>query len=236
MIIGSDFQPIQFDFFGLSLLEPNAFIGDILLFGITFVFYVKIQKTSPFNIFWSKFFFYTGVSFLLGGFGHLLFNYTGLFGKSFSWFFGIIATFFVEQAMISIWRNQKQRNKMEKYSRYKFYGVLIAEMLYLISLERTQDPALGLLLPALNAIIGLGFSVIYLGSIYQKTLHQDFRYFWIGALIIFPNGLIQALKINIHPWFDRNDLAHVLLMIGFSCFYLALVRINRVNHTIKQFT
>ena len=75
MIIGSDFQPIQFDFFGFSLLEPNTFIGDILLFGITFAFYLKIQKTSTFNIFWSKFFFYTGVSFLLGGFGHLLFNY-----------------------------------------------------------------------------------------------------------------------------------------------------------------
>ena len=35
MLIGKDFDKIEFSFFGLNLLEPNAFIGDSITVSYT---------------------------------------------------------------------------------------------------------------------------------------------------------------------------------------------------------
>jgi hypothetical protein len=34
-----------------------------------------------------------------------------------------------------------------------------------------------------------------------------------------PSAIIFLAKINPHPWFDKNDLSHVLLTIGIIYFY-----------------
>ena len=44
MLIGKDFNKIEFSFLGLELLEPNAFIGDLIIL-ITALFLVsKLRK------------------------------------------------------------------------------------------------------------------------------------------------------------------------------------------------
>jgi hypothetical protein len=32
------------------------------------------------------------------------------------------------------------------------------------------------------------------------------------------------MKINLHQWFDKNDLSHILMMIGITYFYLGVKR------------
>ena len=77
MLIGSDFDKIEFSFLGLDLLEPNAFIGDtlILITAITLGYKTKkINKHLPVFINWNFFFWWFGIGMFLGGSGPLMFT------------------------------------------------------------------------------------------------------------------------------------------------------------------
>jgi hypothetical protein len=225
-MIGTDFQKIEWNVGGLELLEPNAFFGDAFILLASLYFYRRIQKTSLFNTLWAKFYLYFGLSFMLGGFGHLLFNYCGLWGKAPSWLMGIVSTYYVEQAMLSLWIQANQKRLLLKISLLKMLVFLILEVALLLNVSSSQDPAIGLIIPTVNSIVGLGLTLGYLGYYYQREYHADFRYFWYGSLVLLPNALVQGMKINLHPWFDRNDLSHVLLIIGVSIYFVGVKKLS----------
>ena len=101
--------------------------------------------------------------------------------------------------------------------------VSIALATYIYStVDLEADPSKGLIVPTLNSVIGLGFSLGLLGYQFSKSIHASFKWLWISALILIPSALIQALKINIAPWMDRNDLSHVLLIMGLICYFITL--------------
>ena len=103
MLIGKDFDKIEFSFFGLNLLEPNAFIGDSIIL-ITAIFLAsklrRFDMSNPFFKNWRYFFLLFGCGMFLGGVGHLIFNYFGFYGKYIPWLMGIWAVYFIEKAMI----------------------------------------------------------------------------------------------------------------------------------------
>ena len=62
MIIGRDFDKLEFNWLGLELLEPNALLSDsiIAVSGIVLGFFVSKQNktlTSPFFNYWKYVFF-----------------------------------------------------------------------------------------------------------------------------------------------------------------------------------
>lgn len=226
MKIGSDFDKIAVDIWGMHLLEPNTALGDLVILIVSLVFYFKLNKKGDFYNLWAKFYLCFGFSFFLGGLGHLFFHYFGLFGKSFSWLLGIISPYFIEQTMLSLWHNKRRRKQWMRLSMCKTVALFLLEIVLLISMDPQRDPALGLIIPTLSSIIGLGFCLVLLAWKYQNALHSGFRYFWIGSLVLIPNAGIQALKINFHPWFDRNDLSHVLLLLGVIIYYNGLIKVR----------
>lgn len=42
--------------------------------------------------------------------------------------------------------------------------------------------------------------------------------FWGLAFFLLP-ALVHLLEVEIHPWFDHHDLAHVLMMVGLFLIY-----------------
>ncbi len=217
MRIGSDFEKIKFDFYGFHLLEPNAFIGDMLLFFIAIFLAVKIGKykiNSPFSSHFRNFLILYGLSFFIGGLGHLLFNYWAIPGKYASWFGAFFVSFLVEKAMISLHPNLKVQVLFNKISMFKLLSMILLEILLLIFVDISNNPSIGLVFPAMNSTIGLGFSLGVLGFYYQKKIHESFKYLWMSTLVALPSLLFQGFKINIHPWFDRNDFSHFLLAIS----------------------
>ena len=44
MLIGRDYDKIEFSFLGLDLLEPNAFIGDTIILITAIIIALKIKK------------------------------------------------------------------------------------------------------------------------------------------------------------------------------------------------
>lgn len=222
MLIGKDFEKISFDLFGYTLLEPNAFIGDLIIF-IASLYYanriVKLNQKGPFYTNWYWFNILFGTGFLIGGFSHLFFNSWGVSGKYIPWCMGIISAFFLEIAMISVFPNKKTKTLYRRLSVMKLVFVLIAALYTFISVDLSVDTTKGLMIPTANSVVGLGFGLIVLGSYYANKIDKSFRYFWISGLLLFPSAVFQALKINLHPWFDRNDVSHLLLVLSLVLYY-----------------
>jgi hypothetical protein len=224
MLIGKDFDKIEFDFFGLHLLEPNAFIGDSVILIIALYFALQISKykiVTPFFTNWKWFYIVFGVGFFLGGIGHTFYNYLGLAGKYPSWYSGLLSTLFVEQAMFSL-LNNKWKNIAIKTSYLKAVLACFIATFVFATVNLEDDVSKGLIVPTLNSVIGLGFSLGFLGYHFSKTIHSSFKWLWISALILVPSAIIQAMKINVAPWLDRNDLSHILLILGLFFYYITI--------------
>lgn len=222
MLIGQDYDKLQWDAFGLELLEPNTFIGDVIIFFVAIYFFFQIKRNyskTTFNRSWMYFYLFFALGFGLGGFGHLFFNYTGVPGKYPAWFLGMVASFFIERAMISIYPKVEKRTFFQQLVNAKLVLFCIAETIVLATLDIEAKPERGLIVPTLNSVLGLGIALGLLGAKYQQKIHASFKYLWMGALIIVPSAIFQALKINPAQWFDRNDVSHVLLLLGLIIYF-----------------
>jgi hypothetical protein len=213
-MIGQDFPKIEWHLLGLDLLEPNAIIGDLILFSISLWMASTLRlraKSHPFYSYWQKFFLWFGWGFLFGGFGHLLYNYLGLWGKYPSWLMGMVGTYFLSLAQISLWPNERQKNIFRWSATLLLFCGIITEIMVFNLINLSFDQSKGLVVPSLISGIYMLFSLFYMGIYYQKYYHPNFKYFWMAVLILLPSALIQNQKINLHQWFDRNDFSHILL-------------------------
>lgn len=225
MLIGKDFDKIEFKAFGLDLLEPNAFISDTLLFLISLFFAYKISRMRRQETFfnnWRLFFIVFGLASFLGGIGHILFNYFGVIGKEPAWYLIVLSVFFIEKGMISIHINIRFKNLIEKISVIKLILALMAVFIVCRFANLEDDPYIGIQVPMINTAVGLFFSLGYLGFSYSKSINNKFRYLWIGLLIMLPSVIIQNIKLSPFSWFDRNDLSHLLLLVGVSFYYISI--------------
>jgi hypothetical protein len=229
MLIGEDFQKLTFEPFGLDLVEPNALIGDTLIALISWYFAYRVSKLQPTPFFknWKWFFLVFGVSFLFGGLGHSCFNYWGVPGKYPAWLLGICAPYFVEQAMLSIYDNLKWRKILIRISQIKLVLALGGTIAVFAFVDLDVDPGKGLRTSTANTAIGLLFALGYLGIRYSKQFTSSFHYFWISVLILLPTAFLQSMKINISPYFDRNDASHVFLILGLILYYIGVRKYAR---------
>ncbi len=233
-MIGQDFEKIQWHFAGLELLEPNAMLGDIVLFAVAMymaAFCSKIKNNFFGN--WRNFYFIFGWSFLFGGFGHLFYNYLGLWGKYPSWILGMLATYFLTRAMIDLWENESKKKLFALLSKWLLAIGILSEIVVFIGIDLSEDQSKGLFVPTLISGIGLIFALVYLGVTYQRKIDSGFKFFWIAALTLLPNAFIQSQKINLAPWFDRNDFSHVLLLISLLLYFKGLRSVRQPIYSQK---
>jgi len=225
MLIGQDFEKMQFDFLGLHLLEPNALLGNTFIFVLSLILYLKIGKpkgnTAFFTASWRWFFMLCGLSFLVGGFGHVFYNYWGVAGKHPAWYLTILGVFFVERAMISLHPVAKTKALLTKISRIKLVVALLAALYVSLFVDLEADYSKGMIVPTTNSIFGFVYTLGILGYRYARTI-PGFRYFWLSVIILFPAAFFQGLKISIHPWFDKNDAAHLLLDFSLVMYYFGV--------------
>jgi hypothetical protein len=220
MLIGENYDKIEFELFGLELLEPNAFIGDTLLFLCSIYFFVRIgsKNADTFTRNWRWFYFLFAIGFILGGLGHLLYNYWGIPGKTPSWYLSVLAVFFVETAMLSLVEKPRLKHLLSTLSKLKLALALVGVTVVLFAVDLKADYSKGMLVPSLNSTIGLVGTLGILAYQFSKKI-PGFRFFWISVLVLFPAGIIQSMNINLHPWFDKNDAAHVLLLLSLYLYF-----------------
>jgi len=230
MKIGEDYPKIEWEVLGLELLEPNAFIGDTLIAALAVVLFWKTRalcrkNMNSYNYLWMWFFLVFGVGFFVGGVGHLMYNYFGIFGKYGAWFIGIFSSLLLELAMVS--QLLKYKVQFEKMVFLKAFIAIVSLTFLVTTTDLSATPLKGLVIPTINSFIGLLFALAYLGYCYTKTKSREFRYLYWSILVLLPTILFQGLKINLHQWFDRNDVSHVLIIITLLLYFTSLRKVQR---------
>ncbi|UKN02463.1 hypothetical protein K6119_02870 [Paracrocinitomix mangrovi] len=228
-MIGADFEKIHFELFGLDLVEPMALVTDTVMGALSIYFAYRLKKLNgdhPFYQYWIWFYLIFGFGSLLGGIGHVMYNYWGFVGKIPSWISGPTSVYFLEQAMISVHPNRKSFQTLKILSFWKLMLVLIVFTLILSLVDLSDNPSKGFLPVAINTIVGVSLTAGVLARFYvKKGLTPIYKYFVFGVLVMLPSAFVFLLKINLHPWFDKNDLSHVLMMAGITYFYIGVKKL-----------
>jgi len=225
MLFGQDYDKLTITIGNYHILEPNVFITDALMAGVSLLlsFYLfRLKSKTEFSRYWFLFFFVYGISSFVGGLGHALFYYFGVPGKFFTWITGILSIYYIERAMIAAIKEKRMYLLLKRIAFSKLLFVFAVFSLVCITQPIVEKPSIGFLPVAINTIFGVILSAGILGYRFSKSIHSDFKYFYYGVLIMVPSAVIFLGKINPHPWFDKNDLSHVLLTIGIIYFYIGI--------------
>jgi len=236
MLIGKDFDKIEISLFGFDLVEPNAFIGDSIILIVALLLASKTNKLSTSLDFfknWRYFFLLFGLGMFLGGIGHLLFKYWGFNGKYLPWILGIFCVFFVEKAMISLLRSSS-KVIWKNLILFKLVLALLLELGVFYAIDMSKDHSIGLRIPAINSAIGFVFSLGILGNKYRKEIDKNFVFMIYGVLLLIPSGLFISFKINLHPWFDKNDFGHLLLIVAMFLYFKAIKSYSKIVENKDQ--
>ena len=236
MLIGKDFDKIEISLFGFDLVEPNAFIGDSIILIVALLLASKTNKLSTSLDFfknWRYFFLLFGLGMFLGGIGHLLFKYWGFNGKYLPWILGIFCVFFVEKAMISLLRSSS-KVIWKNLILFKLVLALLLELGVFYAIDMSKDHSIGLRIPAINSAIGFVFSLGILGNKYRKEIDKNFVFMIYGVLLLIPSGLFISFKINLHPWFDKNDFGHLLLIASMFLYFKAIKSYSKIVENKDQ--
>jgi hypothetical protein len=222
MKIGEDFPKLSWQLFNFRLLEPNAFIGDLIISIIALYFGFKIQKLYKkfgykFHFYWFLFFLINSLTFMMGGLGHLLYDYWGIKGKYFAWFTGLFSMFTLEMAILTVL--SKGVDFAKYFSFLKLITTLIALIITVNIVNLEINPLLGLIIPFIHSFLGMTYYCGYQSLRLSKEHYKAFIFCFYAYLLVFPILIIQSMKISPFQWFDRNDLSHILLIISLILFY-----------------
>lgn len=227
MLFGQDFEKIKFDFLGYDFLEPNALFGDtiVALLSIYFAFLsTRYYKQTQLLFFkhWKNFFYVFGIGFFFGGLGHFCYGYWGIPGKIPSWYIsGISSPLFIELAMASLLPKERYK-RLIPFFIYKTVAICVLQALLIAFVDLEKEPGLGLIGPILAMISALPTSLGMLGYRFSKSITPSFKYLWWSLVVFSPSLFFQALKINFHQWFDRNDVSHILMFFNIILYFLAV--------------
>ena len=227
MLIGEDFDKLLIELFGWKIIEPNALLTDTLMAAVSLFFahslYTKNPNT-PFLSRWYYFFLVFGISSFSGGLGHSFYLYWGVAGKFFNWISGILAIYILEQAMLTLLEKDSKYNVYQRLLKLKLFLTVVGFTAVCLTQPIQTKPQLGFLPIALYTFVGVLFTVGLIGYRLSKTRDTNYKYFYYGVFIMLPSAVFFFFKINLHPWFDKNDFSHVLFGIGISFFYLGIVK------------
>lgn len=207
-------EKITVDWGGFIIMEPMAIIWNWLITIFSFVAYWKLSKTSPNeHKDWNIFFLILGISAFFGALGHGLYHYWGLAGKIIPWSLAIISIYFAERGVYSFIPDEKStlKRRLKLFSLVKMILVFGGMAFVSFDFSWTKN----------NSAIGL-ITVVGIGGYLLSRKYRELVYLPIGVLVLSSAALVHGFDINIHPWFNRDDLAHLIMLAGMSCFYIGL--------------
>lgn len=229
MLIGLDYEKIEVIISGYIIQEPNAVITDLLMAIVSVflgIFLLRKRQNSAFETWWISFFFLFAISSFLGALGHGFFIYWGVAGKFPNWITAIPIIYFIERAMLSLLANEKRKERLILLALYKMILVYSVFIWICIVFPIQEKPQIAFLPLAINTIVGVILSAGILGYQYSKK-EESFKLIYFGVIAMIPSAFVFLIKINPAPWFDKNDLSHVLMTIGIVFFYFGIEKVKR---------
>ena len=119
-------------------------------------------------------------------------------------------------------------------SLFKLVLALLLELGVFYAIDMSKDHSIGLRIPAINSAIGFVFSLVILGNKYREEIDKNFVFMIYGVLLLIPSGLFISFKINLHPWFDKNDFGHLLLIVAMFLYFKAIKSYSKIVENKDQ--
>lgn len=206
-------NPIRFELFGLQLQEPMAVITNSMIAVFCFIAYFRLRKwEGAANRWWRLFYLIFGVSTFLGGMGHALFPYFGMYGKFPSWTLGCLANVCAARGMLELTPGAEPK-------RSEILFVWAKSGLLLVLAIITQK----FLFVAVDAILTyIVYTGIFAWQLRKKGL-EEMKFMVIGVIILLPSAFIFLLKLNPHKWLNKDDLSHLLMLVCIYFFYKGMM-------------
>lgn len=189
--------------------EPVTVLTDYIMAAQCLYYYLKLKEADFIDNstkYWSYFFGLMAISAFSGGCSHAFFEvHLGVAYKTF-WFTmqatNIFSLYYLQQAMLhSALANSKNQNWLNSVYRIQLIVALIAIFVF-------QN--------FLVVVINTSIALIPAVFIYFADAKYNRSSLWIayGIVILFITGVVNAIKLCFHAYFNHLDLAHVLIMIN----------------------
>jgi hypothetical protein len=210
-------DPIQFELFGLHLQEPMAVITNSMISVFCFFAYFRLGRSNgEANRWWRLFYLIFGFSTLLGGLGHALFPYFGVYGKFPCWTLGCLANVCAARGMLTL-----TPGTGPKRSEIIFVWAKSAVLLILAIATRK------FVFVAMDAILTyITYTGIFAWQLYKKGI-TEMKFMVIGVIILLPSAFIFLLELNPHKWLNKDDLSHLLMLVCVYFFYKGMAALGR---------
>lgn len=214
---------IAFSLFGLDLLEPMAFITNMLMVIVCLVAYFRTKdKRTAYAHWWRGFFLSFSLASFFGGLSHVFWNYWWFYGKIPGWFFGVIATTCSAFAMLEVTVIVPPRKRLFRLI------ILVRGLLVLVGAYVFWK----FLFVAIDTmVIYISLVGVYAAMLYKKG-YDHMKYNLIAIAFLIPTAFIFLLKIDLHEWLNREDLSHILM--GVAIFYFSEAVRNEPDLRVSQ--
>nr|WP_299201904.1 hypothetical protein [uncultured Brumimicrobium sp.] len=213
-------EKLPFNLFGLCLQEPMALVTNMMIAITCFVIYFRFNPVeNSFQKHWKMFYLLFGLSTFFSGFGHMFFNYTGVYGKFPTWTLGLFSAFHAGKAMISL---NVLSPKLYKVLMGLLYVKLLVFTVLAIALQ-------SFIFVMADAVITYLFFCLGFGVYYWRKGLSSFKYTVLAVIVLIPSIFIFTLQYNPHLWFNKEDLSHVLMTTTVIFFYFGVIRLNQID-------
>ena len=213
---------IAFSLFGLDLLEPMAFVTNMVVVLNCLLAYSRTRElTTRYARWWKGFFISFALASFFGALSHVFWNYWWFYGKIPSWFFGVVATTCSAFAMLEVAGLQKKvKNFLRSVLVVRGLVVLTSAFIFWKFLFVAID----------TIVIYITFAGIY-GVILLRRGFDHMRYNMLAMVFLIPTAFIFLLKIDLHEWLNREDLSHLLMSVSIFFFSEGVRKENQVVAT-----
>lgn len=211
-------EKVSFEFLGLILMEPLSTLMNWILAVQCVWYYQKLKRghATVFQRYWSWFFLAYAISLGFGGFSHLLYEYTGMMGKVPGWSLALLGVVAGELAMVTGITDEKKKRMLHTVIRSKLFATAVM-LIFDFSFKWVMMHTAGLLL--------------FVGTISynrRKAGQLNYKYFLFGIGMLVLMAAVKIVGVDLHPaWFNRNDIAHVLMAGTYWMFYRGVSRIEK---------
>ncbi len=207
--------------YGIKILEPftvltNLFIAVACFYAYRNLHVKGLTQTAPHRLM-KLFFLLMGISTIVGGVvGHAFLYKTGMYGKIPGWYIGMAAVAVFERAAIIHSRPLMNKNIGQFFSWFNYAEILTFMILSLITLRFT--------FVIMHAMYGLLVVVFCFDLyVYSKTKDAALKHIFYATAWGAAALICHAMQLNIHYWFNYNDVSHLAMIAAILHYYKAAV-------------
>lgn len=197
------------------LSEPVSSLSDILLAVLAFILYRRMRSFKKLKISekdWARFFLFLAYSTFCGGLAHAIFNRESNPVYDVIWllmqlFSGIAVYYALNAAIHSEIKYTRQQNFLRRAA-YLQLLIFLPCVLYFFNFK----------VVAVNSSIAIvALLIIYLFSKQSTWVHRAL--ITSGFLISVIAVYVNYTKTSLAPWFNHNDLSHVIMFLSLLLIY-----------------